>query len=91
MSYSAQSEDPREIAAPLSHPNQKYVRSRKEGAAIISAAIGAPYAEETLRRTTVPYALINARVRYADADLLAHANHLLSRALRRGQTPKDAP
>jgi hypothetical protein len=75
-------------AAPLRHPNQKYTRSREEAAKIISATIGAPFAAETLRKTEIPYALINSRVRYADADLLAHAERILSSALRRGRTPK---
>ena len=74
--------------APLNHPNQKYVRSREEAAKIVSAMIGAPYAAETLRRVEIPYALINSRVRYADADLRLLAERILSRALRRGQTPK---
>lgn len=75
------------VAAQFDHPNLKYRRSREEAAAFVAAAIGAPYSAETLRKTGIPYATIIGRVRYADADLLALAESILSAARKCGRTP----
>jgi hypothetical protein len=72
------------ITAQFDHPNRKYRRSREEAAAMVAAAINAPYSPETLRKTPTPYANIFGRVRYADEDLLVLAESILSGAQKCG-------
>jgi hypothetical protein len=90
MSHLAQPEAPREIAAPLNHPNAGFVLSRDEAAQLIATLINAPYAPETLRKSDVPYVRVNGRARYTPRHARAKAEQILSDALKCGRTPSAA-
>ena len=77
----------RAFAATIKSPNKKYVHRRDPAAAMVSAAIGAPYSGELLRRSDCPYVVISRVAYYAEDDLRALAESILDNALIRRGTP----
>ena len=78
------------IDTPIRHPNAEFVLSRDETAQLIATLINAPYASETLRKSGVPYMLVNGRARYTSRHARTKAEQILSHALKRGRTPSAA-
>lgn len=77
----------RAFAATVQSPNKKYVHRRDDAAAMVSAAITAPYSDELLRRSDCPYVVISRVAYYAEDDLRALAESILDNALIRRGTP----
>ena len=73
------------FAATIKSQNKKYVHRRADAAAMVSAAITAPYSDELLRRSDATYVVISRVAYYAEDDLRELAEGILNSApLRRG-------
>ena len=57
------------FAATIESQNKKYVHRRDPAAAMVAAAINAPYSGEQLRRSNCPFVVICKIALYADEDL----------------------
>ena len=57
------------FAATIMSPNKKHVHRRDPAAAMVSAAISAPYSGELLRRSNCPFVVISRIAYYAEDDL----------------------
>jgi hypothetical protein len=68
-------------------PNRKYQHRRDDAAAMVAAAINAPYSGELLRRSNCPFVVISRIAYYAEDDLRALAESILSNVLIRRGTP----
>jgi hypothetical protein len=68
-------------------PNRKYQHRRDDAAAMVKAAINAPYSGELLRRSDCPYVVIGRVAFYAADDLRALAEGILNNAVSRRGTP----
>ena len=77
----------RAFAATVKSPNKKYVHRRDPAAAMVKAAISAPYSGELLRRSDCPYVVIGRVAFYAEDDLRALAESILNNVLPRHGTP----
>lgn len=77
----------RAFAETVHSPNKKYVHRRGPAAAMVSAAIGAPYSGELLRRSDCRYAVKGRTAFYAEDDLRALAESILNNASERRGTP----
>jgi hypothetical protein len=75
------------FAATIKSKNKKHVHRRDQAAAMVSAAIGAPYSGELLRRSNCPFVVISRIAYYAEDDLRALAESILDNAMRRSGTP----
>ena len=75
------------FAATIKSPNKKHVHRRDPAAAMVSAAINAPYSGELLRRSDCPFVVISRIAYYAEDDLRALAESILDNAIRRSGTP----
>jgi hypothetical protein len=75
------------FAATIKSRNKKYIHRRDPAAAMISAAIGAPYSGELLRRSNCPFVVISRIAYYAEDDLRELAESILDNAVRRCGTP----
>jgi hypothetical protein len=75
------------FAATIKSPNKKHVHRRDPAAAMVSAAIGAPYSGELLRRSDCPFVVISRIAYYAEDDLRALAESILDNAVPRRGTP----
>jgi hypothetical protein len=75
------------FAATIKSRNKKFVHRRADAAAMVSAAITAPYSDELLRRSECPYVVISRVAYYAADDLRALAESILDNALIRRGTP----
>jgi hypothetical protein len=77
------------FAATIQSKNKKFVHRRDPAAAMVAAAIGAPYSGELLRRSDCPFVVISRIAYYADDDLRALAESILDNApIRRGLPDK---
>jgi hypothetical protein len=77
------------FAATIRSGNKKYIHRRDPAAAMVSAAIGAPYSGELLRRTNCPFIVVSRIAYYAENDLRELAESILNTApLRRGAPDK---
>ena len=73
------------FAATIKSRNKKFVHRRDPAAAMVSAAINAPYSGELLRRSDCPFVVISRIAYYAEDDLRELAEGILNSApLRRG-------
>jgi hypothetical protein len=77
----------RAFAETVQSPNKKYVHRRGSAAAMVAAAIGAPYSGELLRRSDCRYAVIGRTAFYAADDLRGLAESILDNASERRGTP----
>ena len=75
------------FAATIKSKNKKHVHRRDPAAAMVSAAIGAPYSGELLRRSACPFVVISRIAYYAEDDLRALAESILDNAVLRRGTP----
>jgi hypothetical protein len=75
------------FAATIKSPNKKHVHRRDPAAEMVSAAIGAPYSGELLRRSNCPFVVISRIAYYAEDDLRELAESILDNAARRHGTP----
>jgi hypothetical protein len=75
------------FAATIKSKNKKHVHRRDPAAAMVSAAIGAPYSGELLRRSDCPFVVISRIAYYAEDDLRELAESILDNALPRRGTP----
>jgi hypothetical protein len=75
------------FAATIKSPNKKHVHRRDPAAAMVSAAIGAPYSGELLRRSACPFVVISRIAYCAEDDLRDLAESILANAIRRRGTP----
>ena len=75
------------FAATIKSPNKKHVHRRDPAAAMVSAAIGAPYSGELLRRSDCPFVVICRIAYYAEADLRELAESILDNAIPRRGSP----
>jgi hypothetical protein len=75
------------FAATIKSKNRKHVHRRDQAAAMVSAAINAPYSGELLRRSACPFVVISRIAYYAEDDLRALAESILDNAIRRSGTP----
>jgi hypothetical protein len=75
------------FAATIKSKNKKHVHRRDPAAAMVSAAINAPYSGELLRRSDCPFVVISRIAYYADDDLRALAESILDNALPRRGSP----
>jgi hypothetical protein len=75
------------FAETVQSPNKKYVHRRESAAAMVSAAIGAPYSGALLRRSDCRYAAKGRIAFYAEDDLRALAESILDKASERKGTP----
>jgi hypothetical protein len=73
-------DEAREVASVVEHPNQEYCRNSTMATLIVAAGIGTDYSEPSLRKSRCPYAVINGRRLYADADLQALIAQILDKA-----------
>ena len=77
------------FAATIQSQNKRYIHRRDPAAAMIGAAIGAPYSGELLRRSNCPFVVISRIAYYAEDDLRELAEDILNSApLRRGTPDK---
>jgi hypothetical protein len=68
---------------------KKFIHRRDPAAEMVSAAIGAPYSGELLRRSNCPFVVISRIAYYAEDDLRELAETILNSApLRRGTPDK---
>jgi hypothetical protein len=75
------------FAATIKSKNKKYVHRRDPAAARVSAAIGAPYSGELLRRSNCPFVVISRIAYYAEDDLRELAESILDNAIPRRGSP----
>jgi hypothetical protein len=75
------------FAATIKSKNKKHVHRRDPAAAMVSAAINAPYSGELLRRSACPFVVISRIAYYAEDDLRALAESILDNAVLRRGTP----
>jgi hypothetical protein len=75
------------FAATIKSKNKKHVHRRDPAAAMVSAAINAPYSGELLRRSACPFIVISRIAYYAEDDLRALAESILDSAVRRQGLP----
>jgi hypothetical protein len=75
------------FAATIKSKNKKHVHRRDPAAAMVAAAIGAPYSGELLRRSDCPFVVIAKVALYAEDDLREHAEAILDNAIPRRGTP----
>jgi hypothetical protein len=75
------------FAATIKSKNKKYVHRRDPAAEMVSAAIGAPYSGELLRRSNCPFVVISRIAYYAEDDLRELAESILDNAVPRRGTP----
>jgi hypothetical protein len=75
------------FAATIQSKNKKFVHRRDPAAAMVAAAIGAPYSGELLRRSDCPFVVISRIAYYAEDDLRELAESILDGAVPRRGTP----
>jgi hypothetical protein len=75
------------FAATIKSRNKKHVHRRDPAAAMVSAAIGAPYSGELLRRSDCPFIVKSRIAYYAEDDLRELAESILDNAVPRRGTP----
>jgi hypothetical protein len=75
------------FAATIKSENKKYIHRRDPAAAMVSAAINAPYSGELLRRSACPFVVISRIAYYAEDDLRELAESILDNAIRRRGAP----
>jgi hypothetical protein len=75
------------FAETIKSKNRKYVHRRDPAAEMVSAAIGAPYSGELLRRSACPFVVIGRTAFYAEDDLRELAESILDNAIRRRGAP----
>jgi hypothetical protein len=75
------------FAATIKSKNKKFIHRRDPAAEMVSAAIGAPYSGELLRRSNCPFVVISRIAYYAEDDLRELAESILDNAVRRHGTP----
>jgi hypothetical protein len=75
------------FAATIKSTNKKYVHRREPAAEMVSAAIGAPYSGELLRRSNCPFVVISRIAYYAEDDLRELAESILDNAVPRRGAP----
>jgi hypothetical protein len=75
------------FAATIKSKNKKFIHRRDPAAEMVSAAIGAPYSGELLRRSNCPFIVISRIAYYAEDDLRELAESILDNALPRRGTP----
>jgi hypothetical protein len=73
-------DEARKVASVVEHPNRRYCRNSQMATIIVGEGIGTFYSEPSLRKSRCPYAVINGRRLYADADLQALIAQILDRA-----------
>ena len=77
------------FAETIKSKNKKHIHRRDPAAAMVAAAIGAPYSGELLRRSSCPFVVIARIALYAENDLRALAESILDSApIRRGTPDK---
>jgi hypothetical protein len=75
------------FAATIKSKNKKFIHRRDPAAAMVSAAINAPYSGELLRRSNCPFVVISRIAYYAEDDLRELAESILDNAVPRRGTP----
>lgn len=75
------------FAATIKSPNKRHVHRRNLAAEMVSAAIGAPYSGELLRRSNCPFVVIARVALYAEEDLRELAESILNNAIPRRGAP----
>jgi hypothetical protein len=75
------------FAATIQSKNKKFVHRRDSAAAMVSAAIGAPYSGELLRRSNCLFVVISRIAYYAEDDLRELAESILDSVVPRRGTP----
>lgn len=75
------------FAATIKSKNKKFIHRRDPAAEMVSAAIGAPYSGELLRRSNCPFVVLSRIAYYAEDDLRALAESILDNAVPRRGTP----
>ena len=77
------------FAETIKSKNKKYIHRRAAAAAMVGAATGAPYSEESLRKSNCAFVVIHKVALYAEDDLRELAERILNSApLRRGSPDK---
>jgi hypothetical protein len=75
------------FAATITSPNKRFRFRRDPAAALVSAAIGAPYSSELLRRSDCPFIVVSRISLYAEEDLRQLATEILDASPLRHGTP----
>jgi hypothetical protein len=76
----AMHEDAKAFAAGVDNPKKRFRRRRSYAAFLVGRAINAPYSERRLRAAGIPYIIVGRDALYADADLQALAERILTEA-----------
>jgi hypothetical protein len=75
------------FAATIKSRNKKHVHRRGPAAAMVAAAIGAPYSDELLRRSACPFVVVSRVALYGEDDLRELAESILDNAIPRRGAP----